>query len=1075
MRDGAVNDPVGVAVPTSPFPILSAPVSWPIPGIPGAVAASAVPDGEYSLSSLPVQTVPVLSPISYGTVSVGVAVMNPYRGGPQPATTLETDGTNFLSGSVGDLAHPYTGLSAVKATLGLPAPISSHPLSIEDTPIFTPSAFMENRGSILDGPAVNETLESSGADTEPEEAVRSPADRGPLRSQTPDTNSVESNSAAAAGGGSGPNKVATATLDFSFLPIDVVQTATGLEGRPLAEGGTGTSDEETEAALIPGDTQFPNQWHLQNTLHPGIDLNVIGVWDEYQGDGVVVGVLDEGINYNHSDLAPRYRHDLDYDARDNDDDAFASAPEDNHGTWVAGVATAAIGNGGAVGVAPGADLTGFRVGFGTGPIDPFVTQISNFTSVDVANNSWSYTGFFADDVDGSMAAIGNALQNAATVGRGGLGTFITFSAGNQGDEGHDVNNHGMQSSRFTTAVGAIEQDGDLSYFSTTGAAVMVSAPGTAIHTTDVSGGFVTVNGTSFSAPAVAGVSALMLEANPDLGYRDIQEILGYSAVDPKGGHASFQDNDATTFNGGGLTFSHDYGYGLVDAHAAVRLAETWHKQSTEQNVISVSAENLAAGASLPDLGSVSFSTNFLPSIRIQHVEVHMDIEHTYFGDLEITLTGPGGTESTLMNRLAYGNLGGGRIDWDFSSVAHWGESSVGTWTLEITDHEAADTGILHDLDLAFYGDAITDDDVYIYTDEYSLLGSNADRQQLDEAQGTDTLNFAAVSSDVTIDLTAGAANSLLGHSLNIGASTVIENAIGGDGADQFTGNASNNELSGTRGDDVLFGGAGDDILDGGDGQDTAVYAGNFADFDVIANGDGSGSVTRTASGDSDTLTNIETLSFDDVNFDFGNTVLLPNTPPVPTTTEISAAEDGGASGVLSATDADGDHLTFALAEALGQGELAIAENGSYSFTDPNDTLDDLAEGETRDLNFRYSVSDGHDVVEQQATITVTGANDAPEIDLPSTATTLGAVRLINEMTPGAQFDSRIDSLPNGGFVAVWRSDSTPGDEGGSGISMRLFDAAGQPAGPETNVPNSSISTQMTPDVLALPNGNFVVT
>lgn len=246
---------------------------------------------------------------------------------------------------------------------------------------------------------------------------------------------------------------------------------------------------------------------------------------------------------------------------------------------------------------------------------------------------------------------------------------------------------------------------------------------------------------------------------------------------------------------------------------------------------------------------MSFSTDFSPSIRIQHVEVHMDIEHTYFGDMEITLTGPGGTESTLMNRLAYGNLGGGRIDWDFSSVAHWGESSAGTWTLEITDHAAGDTGILHDLDLAFYGDVITEDDVYIYTDEYSLLGSDAGRQQINDGQGTDTLNFAAISSDVTIDLSAGAANSLFGHSLGIGASTVIENAIGGDGADQFTGNAADNELSGMHGDDLLVGGAGDDVLDGGEGQDTAVFAGNFADFDVVANGDGSGSVTRTATGE----------------------------------------------------------------------------------------------------------------------------------------------------------------------------------------------------------------------------------
>ena len=64
MLDGAVNDPVGVAVPASPFPILSAPILWPGPGFPGAASANAVPGVEYSLSSLSVQTVPVLSPVA---------------------------------------------------------------------------------------------------------------------------------------------------------------------------------------------------------------------------------------------------------------------------------------------------------------------------------------------------------------------------------------------------------------------------------------------------------------------------------------------------------------------------------------------------------------------------------------------------------------------------------------------------------------------------------------------------------------------------------------------------------------------------------------------------------------------------------------------------------------------------------------------------------------------------------------------------------------------------------------------------------------------------------------------------
>ena len=257
---------------------------------------------------------------------------------------------------------------------------------------------------------------------------------------------------------------------------------------------------------------------------------------------------------------------------------------------MAGVIAAALGPGDAVGVAPGAGSTGFRIGFGaSGSMAQIDAQMFNMATVDVANNSWGFGGFFVDDfADAAFAAAGAGIRHAAETGRGGLGTVITFAAGNSRLSGADVHYHSFQNSRFTIAVAAIEQDGGIAYFSTPGAAVLVSAPGAGIFTTDVrgAGGFaggdyVSLSGTSFAAPGVAGVIALMLEANPGLGYRDVQEILAYSAVNPTASDAGWQTNGAADWNGGGLTFSHDYGFGLADAHAAVRLAETWTAQSTE--------------------------------------------------------------------------------------------------------------------------------------------------------------------------------------------------------------------------------------------------------------------------------------------------------------------------------------------------------------------------------------------------------------------------------------------------------------------------------------------------------------
>ncbi|MBT7487523.1 MAG: S8 family serine peptidase, partial [Rhodospirillales bacterium] len=103
------------------------------------------------------------------------------------------------------------------------------------------------------------------------------------------------------------------------------------------EGFTYAIAPQVVPQVIPGDSGFGSQWHLVNTSYPGVDVNVTDVWDDYQGNGVVVGVVDTGIDYNHPDLNTNYRFDLDYDARSGDSDSFASASDDNHGTTVAGV------------------------------------------------------------------------------------------------------------------------------------------------------------------------------------------------------------------------------------------------------------------------------------------------------------------------------------------------------------------------------------------------------------------------------------------------------------------------------------------------------------------------------------------------------------------------------------------------------------------------------------------------------------------------------------------------------------------------------------------------------------------
>ncbi|WP_134494959.1 proprotein convertase P-domain-containing protein [Microvirga pakistanensis] len=144
----------------------------------------------------------------------------------------------------------------------------------------------------------------------------------------------------------------------------------------------------------------------------------------------------------------------------------------------------------------------------------------------------------------------------------------------------------------------------------------------------------------------------MLDANPLLGWRDVQEILAYSAWNTDPTSAGWITNGASNWNGGGLHVSRDYGFGLVDARAAVRLAETWTKTSTSANEVSA-AYTAAVNQDIPDNtgASVSSSINVSNRIEIDHVEVTIDLNHTNVGDLIVELISPDGTRSRLINRL----------------------------------------------------------------------------------------------------------------------------------------------------------------------------------------------------------------------------------------------------------------------------------------------------------------------------------------------------------------------------------------------------------------------------------------
>jgi Ca2+-binding RTX toxin-like protein len=580
-----------------------------------------------------------------------------------------------------------------------------------------------------------------------------------------------------------------------------------------------------------------------------MDLNVVDVWDDYTGRGVVVGVFEGGgVEYNHPDLAPNYNTSIDYDGVTNSGNPYPLAGESGHPTSVAGVIGATAGNGiGGVGVAYGSTLASFRFNYGN--TDSQIRALQRLRNVDVANNSWGYTERFADNfLDPSFAPVAQAIQDAAKFGRNGLGTAIVWSAGNSREEGDNTNDHNIQNSRYVITVAALEDDGTASFYSTPGASILVSAFGSgvpgSIVTTDrqgnegaASGDYTgEFNGTSAAAPEVSGVVALMLEANRNLGYRDIQEILAYSARqnDPNnyGGYPYiWQYNGANNWNGGGLHVSHNYGFGLVDAHAAVRLAETWQKQSRFDNEQHLSFSSGNLGLAIPDNNKTGISSTFTVGggLDIDFVEVELNVTHPYRGDLVVSLISPSGIESLLVYQPGNKEDEGDNIVFKLSSTQHWGESSAGNWTLRIKDLGPTDIGTFNSWKLNLYGDADTINDTYFYTNEYGIYGATT----LNDSSGTDTINAAAITANSYLNLNPGSTSILEGTNLTISTGTTIENAFTGDGNDTIIGNSSANVLSSGRGNDILDGGAGNDTLKGGRGNDTYIVD-SFGDV-VIEN------------------------------------------------------------------------------------------------------------------------------------------------------------------------------------------------------------------------------------------------
>ncbi|MDN5005274.1 S8 family serine peptidase [Bradyrhizobium sp. GCM10027634] len=568
-------------------------------------------------------------------------------------------------------------------------------------------------------------------------------------------------------------------------------------------------------SALPTDTYFYKEWNLTSSTG---GINVTKAWQNYTGLGIKVGVIDDGIDYNHTDLNPHYLFNLDYDATNGGNDAYGTSTDD-HGTTVAGVIGAARDGTGTVGVAYDAGIAGFRISYGTGGGPSQINDAFSHTlssGMDVVNASWGYATAYSDNFFSSgFAASKTAILNEVMYGRGGLGTSVVFASGNGRGSGDNVNYHNYQNDPYVITVGGVDPTGHVATFSTPGAALLVSAPGGA-YTDDrvgsagyVSGDYISMSGTSYSAPAVSGVIALMLQANPNLGFRDIQDILAYSAKETDPTNAGWHINGAHDWNGGGLHYSEDYGFGLVDATAAVRLAESWRTQKTYADMSTESATH-GDNAAIPDgTGSLSSQITFASSLKVEKMVIDLNITHASPSDLTVTLTGPDGTSAALASHPTGGT--GSGIVFETTANTFWGDDAKGTWTLTVTDSVSGNSGTLNGWTLTALGDAPTTPTTYVYTDEFATMaGSN--RVVLTDSSGTAQINTAAVTTGSYLDLNPGATDTIAGKTLQIASTSIIKNVWAGVGNDTIIANDFGDTIQAGLGNNTIVTGKGADIL-----------------------------------------------------------------------------------------------------------------------------------------------------------------------------------------------------------------------------------------------------------------------
>jgi len=324
-------------------------------------------------------------------------------------------------------------------------------------------------------------------------------------------------------------------------------------------------DMLVQPGLVVNDPYYGSAWHLPKIGTPA-------AWDTTQGSGVVVAILDSGVDPNHPDLSPQLVPGWNFYSNNSDTrDVYG------HGTKVSGTVAAVANNAlGVTGVAWQAKIMPIRVSDSAGMGSWSAIASGLIYAADhgakVANASF-------------LGLTDSASTRSAAQYMKDKGGLVIVSGGNTGV----LQNYTATTSMISVA--ATDGNDMRTSWSSYGSYISLSAPGAGIWTTTWGGGYGAVSGTSFSSPVTAGVVALMMAAAPTLSNLQIEKILFSTATDL-----------------GATGRDQYYGWGRVDAAKAVQTSISSTPTPTPTPV-TVSIVSPQTGATVSGLVNIDASVS----------------------------------------------------------------------------------------------------------------------------------------------------------------------------------------------------------------------------------------------------------------------------------------------------------------------------------------------------------------------------------------------------------------------------------------------------------------------------------